>query len=222
MRPGWVLLVSAVLTNASASAEIASVHEPSGSARYSIPILVPAGPAGHSPEISLEYNSQKLRGGAGTVGLGWSIQGLSRIERDRKFGPAYDYESTTCAPELCYVDHFVLDQVDLICSDEPCTARYRTQVDDGRWIEFHGDAQGWEIRDRQGRRFFYGETAAARLGPESTRNGQVFAWLLERIEDASGNWIRLSYAQGNGVKYPEQIEYAQSGAPGNQGLQRDL
>ena len=208
-------LLATLLVTQNASAELARVHEQTGSARYSISLLVPEGVAGHAPEISLEYDSRQLRGGAGVVGLGWSIGGLGRIERDRKFGPPFDYASTACAPEYCYRDRFVLDGIDLVCSDEPCADRYRTQVDDGRRIEFRGDVWGFEIRDRDGRRFFYGSTAAARIGPESTRNGEVFAWLLERIEDASGNWIQFRYSGGEGVAVPVEIEYAQSGALGN-------
>jgi hypothetical protein len=51
---------------------------PSGAATYRTPVEVPPGVAGVEPKLAFVDNSQA---GAGPLGLGWSIEGLSAINR---------------------------------------------------------------------------------------------------------------------------------------------
>jgi RHS repeat-associated protein len=50
----------------------------SGSATYEVPLWVPEGMSGLKPNLSLRYDS---RGGNGVVGVGWSLAGVSQIQR---------------------------------------------------------------------------------------------------------------------------------------------
>ncbi|RMH88121.1 hypothetical protein EBB59_12165 [Lysobacter pythonis] len=60
----------------------------SGAATYSVALYAVPGTAGVSPRLSLAYSSQ---GGAGPLGKGWSIAGLSAISRCRMTREAGDF-----------------------------------------------------------------------------------------------------------------------------------
>lgn len=47
-----------------------------GAATYNLPLWVPDGRSGLSPQLALSYNS---RAGNGPIGVGWSLSGLSSI-----------------------------------------------------------------------------------------------------------------------------------------------
>ncbi|MCS4308915.1 RHS repeat-associated protein [Rheinheimera pacifica] len=52
-----------------------------GAATYNIPITLPAGLGGYTPELALNYSSL---GGSGDAGLGWSLAAVSSISRCQK------------------------------------------------------------------------------------------------------------------------------------------
>jgi RHS repeat-associated protein len=54
---------------------------PDGAATYTLPLWVPVGRRGIQPELELQYHS---RAGNGTLGVGWSLSGISQITRSRK------------------------------------------------------------------------------------------------------------------------------------------
>ncbi len=171
-----------------------------GSAMFEVPIQLPPGTAGHTPTLSLVYSTNSAHGLSREVGLHWRIAGLSAIERDRKFGPPLDLAGPASCQGVdgtsrhCYKDIYVLDGQDLICDAPSCSSGiYRTRVDDGRRIKFLGDTQGWQILDREGRVFTYGALIQTRA--KNNLNGEVFSWLLQRVEDSHGNWIDYRYTE---------------------------
>ena len=187
-----------------------------GTPNLRIGIVVPPGTAGHTPEVTLVYANGSAHGSAGWVGFGWNVQGASAIARDRRFGVPYDYASSGCGTVgYCYHDRYALDGEDLIDADgSPWTARFKLQRDDGSQIDFLGDSSGWEIRDRAGRLLRFGAVGAgSRI--DNPRNGEVYAWLLNEVRDAHGNWVRYEYDHpaGTGVAYLARIVYGHEQDP---------
>lgn len=79
------------------------VVSPSGAATYSIPIWAPSGPNGLQPQIALTYNSQW---GAGYLGVGWSLAGLSSIYRCNQ---TYAQDAAPGSVSLSTSDVFCMD-----------------------------------------------------------------------------------------------------------------
>ena len=221
----WRLVFALIFCGAAgfAHAQAGSVVEFRGEASYRIPVVIPPGPAGHQPDLALVYNSGEGRGAAGWLGFGWALAGESRIERETRTASPYDFDNQTCGAGglfPCYRPSYVLDGQDLICSSGSCSSctsgapcRYRTQSDDGRTLYFRGEASGWELRDREGRRLLYGAEVAGtgRLANPAGMIGAVFSWQLESSTDVNGNVIRYTYdaASSAGIAYLKKIEYGQ-------------
>jgi len=217
----WGLVLAGVaFPSMNAHAEGGTVIEARGEASYTVPIVVPPGPAGHQPDLALIYNSAEGKGAAGWLGFGWSLAGESRIERDTRTGTPYDPDNTTCGSDgktTCYREVFVLDGQDMICTGTMCapcpvgspsdSCRYRTQSDDGRFIYYFGETNGWEIQDREGRVLLYGTSAAGRL--VNPQISHVFSWQLESSTDVNGNVISYQYdtTSTTNVVYLKKILY---------------
>ncbi|MBW2415352.1 MAG: hypothetical protein JRG76_12670 [Deltaproteobacteria bacterium] len=213
-----------------ASAQIGGgVTEQTGEAGYTIPLVTPPGTGGTGPALALVYASGGGKGPAGWAGLSWRLDGESRIERNTKRGVPYDYEDyrphesppQLCGSGPCYLDDFEVDGADLVCEDLDCASGiYRTRRDDSRRIEYLGESAGWTIHSREGTAYTYGASATHRI--VNPTNGQVYAWLLEWVEDVSGNWISYAYdigAPGSpGTAYLASIEYAEAGAAANRSV----
>lgn len=87
---------------------IQSAMTQSGARTYTIPISVYPGMHGHQPELSLVYNSQL---GNSVMGMGWSVNGVSSIER---VGKNRYYDGKPEGVVMDNTDAFVLDGVRLI------------------------------------------------------------------------------------------------------------
>lgn len=145
LRQCSLFLVTAVLLSIVSSPAMATLPgstggsltvDNSGAARYEVPILVPPGTKGIEPELSLVYSG---RGGNGTLGVGWSLKGLSSIDRcpaglktDKGYTGGVHHDAT---------DDFCLGNQRLIAiagvyGDEG--TEYRTEVESYAKIISHG------------------------------------------------------------------------------------
>lgn len=95
---------------------ISSSISPNGAKCYNVPIEIVPGRLGFQPNISLSYNSQA---GNGVMGIGWSISGLSSIERVNK---NVFFDGKNEVPDLSADDAFVLDGVRLIKNIQTSTS----------------------------------------------------------------------------------------------------
>jgi len=91
---------------------ISSSVSPTGAKCYNVPIEIVPGRQGLQPDISLSYNSQA---GNGIMGMGWSLNGISSIERVNK---NVFFDGKNDIPAFTKSDAFALDGVKLIKTSE--------------------------------------------------------------------------------------------------------
>lgn len=190
-----------------------------GSAPYSLPLILPPGTAGLAPELSLSYTSGN---GNGPLGYGWSC-GAPFVERRTNRGvPRYvdgpngqddDFDGVIDNPEE--VDVFVdqsgewlvpLPNGDYFCRFEGSFIRYRRVFDH------------WEGTMPNGTRLIFGQSAQARVHDES--GARVARWYVEKMIDVHGNTVRYAYRTFSGPenrnqKYLRRIEYGAGAPPWN-------
>ncbi|HKO53019.1 MAG TPA: choice-of-anchor A family protein [Polyangiaceae bacterium] len=205
-----------------------------GSASYSIPIDLPPGRHGLVPSLQIGYTSST---GNGTLGVGWSLDGLSTISRCNK---NYAQVGQASPVRLDWDDAFCLDGQRLI-EVEP--GEFRTEVETFariRRLSFaNGQAGGagtgsgvspeaasihwyFEVMTKDGRRLLYGSESQSCGNQRSTSSGAfVRTWALNRVEDRNGNFIHIVYRQtttrDSGVNtsttelVPDSISYTGNG-----------
>jgi RHS repeat-associated protein len=168
--------------------ETFSPEPTSGTGSYAIPLDLPTGPDSIGPRLSLRYDTG---GGNGAFGMGFSLP-LLRLVRSLTGGfPHYDDSDT-----------LVLEGVgDLVATGG---GTFRPAIDMATWrVEPSGD--GFRITDKQGLFYFLGTSPGARLTEPAT--GRVFAWHLERIEDALGNSAAFTWKRDGNQLFLDTVAY---------------
>jgi hypothetical protein len=202
----------------------------SGSATLKIPILVPRGTGGLTPEVALAYNSDLTRTST-PLGVGWSLDvGPSVIARSTRDGaPTYDDS----------LDTFELGGQRL--KRTGVAGRFVTENFDFSRIErITGDY--WRVLRPDGTRLYFGYQHAPTGSPPNdslVTSIQVnaleptssvcpdpwapclsrekiidaflpFAWHLDRVEDRNGNVVELIWGDlgDQGVRYLVEIRYS--------------
>ena len=161
-----------------------------GRATTSIPLAIPPGRKGLQPNLALAYSSSARNS---WVGVGWSLD-IGYIERSTKNGvPKYDTTDT-------YTFMFQGVASDLVQIPD---GTYRAK-DEGLFLKFvNNGVSGWEVRDKSGTRYFFGQTVASQI--EET--GNAFRWALDKVLDVNGNTLSLTYVKNQAQLYPTQIDY---------------
>lgn len=135
---------------------------PGGAAAYDIPIQVPPGIGGMTPDLSLTYSSQS---GNGLLGVGWSLGGLSAITRcpttivQDGFIDGVDFDAND---KFCMEGQRLVEVVNATCASG---TEYRTEIDSYSRICGFGEAGGgpayFEVSSKSGSRMQYGNTTGS-------------------------------------------------------------
>jgi hypothetical protein len=184
-----------------------------GAARYTIPIHVPAGTAGMTPNLALSYDSQ--RGSRGLLGVGWSLTGFSTI-RPCPQTMAQDGKRGTVS--YTYSDRYCIDGERLVAVKGVYGAdgaEYRTERDTfarivshgkanlkwkqvgGVWQYVAGEPLSFTVESKDGRTMTYGGTVDSRImaaSGTSTSYNLIKGWALNRMQDRMGNFLKISYS----------------------------
>jgi Salmonella virulence plasmid 65kDa B protein/Insecticide toxin TcdB middle/N-terminal region len=225
----WIsrLLAGATLATMLGAAVAQIAVSPSGLPTYSIPVPVPPGIGGMTPQLSLFFAGAGVNGPLGT---GWSLQGLSVITRCGSTkvldgvprGVVFEGKDRLCldGQRLIRVDSF---GVPIASSSDDATGRingataeYRTEKDSYariRAYEYWGTEQAngplyFKVWTKSGQLYEYGKPPSAEGngsliiagGAASATTKPVMAWALARATDTLGNYMDFKY-QSRGAQW---------------------
>ncbi len=156
---------------------------PDGSYNIQIPIAMPPGTNGVQPSISLVYNSNNSQT---FLGVGWSISGLPRISRYGE-GKSINFDSN---------DLFI-DGNGVIIPHDDNKREYRNRHETlsvyyPKGTGCAGGICAWEVHDRSGNIFSFGETQQSRVARDSISSA-VGAWLLDSLRTPQGVGYSIQY-----------------------------
>ncbi|PMQ17131.1 FG-GAP-like repeat-containing protein [Janthinobacterium sp. AD80] len=195
---------------AAAQAQGVSVSN-SGTPSYTIPIAVPPGIGGMTPNLGLLYSASGING---PVGHGWSVQGISLITR---CAGNKRIDGVARSVEYGGNDKLCLDGQRLIQTDASgnpvanqqgdslggagMVREYRTDKDIYARIRAYsanGDpANGpsyFKVWTKSGQIYEYGDMAG-NAAINVINKGTITAWAVSRISDTLGNYIDFRYEQ---------------------------
>lgn len=170
----------------------------SGSLNKTIPIEVPPGRNGMTPDIQLQYDSYNKKNGR--LGVGWDLN-ISFIQRSTKKGLDYN------AHDFVYGNQ---ELVAVAVDEASGSGEYRAKIESEFAKFYYEPASGWRILFKDGKVHYFGLAQESRQGDADN----VFRWYLSQIEDSNGNHIDYAYENDvvNGPVYLTEIHYTLNGA----------
>ncbi|WP_282611156.1 RHS repeat-associated core domain-containing protein [Pelagibius sp. Alg239-R121] len=166
-----------------------------GAANYRLPIEVPPGVAGLSPDLSLLYRSRKKNG---ILGVGWVLDGVSVIERCSR---TTAQDGARGGIDYSANDRFCLDNERLVSVGTGTYGdngtEYRTEIQSFSKVVSNGTAGtgplSFTVWTKSGQILEYGNTADSRV--EVPGQSDVRYWALNKVSDRFGNEMTFSYAE---------------------------
>ncbi|WP_129775911.1 FG-GAP-like repeat-containing protein [Peristeroidobacter soli] len=192
-----------------------------GAANYSIPITVPKGTNGLTPDLALVYDS---RAGDGLFGVGFNLSGLSTITRCNK---TIAQDSVASKAFLAIGDGYCLNGNRLRLTGGTyggAGSTYQTELETFTRVTAVGAAgngpSSWEAYGKDGLIYAFGATGDSRIESLAVGGGQVASvreWAISSVRDRSGNTISFVYIEDttNGSYRPSEIRWTTNA---NQGI----
>ncbi|MCK5694753.1 MAG: hypothetical protein KAI08_17930, partial [Bacteroidales bacterium] len=181
----------------------------SGTATYSVPLMVPPGRNGFAPELALVYNSGN---GNGPFGLGWKID-FPYIQRQTDKGqPFYtqwpdgdgiDNDKDGETDEYDEFDTLILSNGEELVPLNDGSWRSENEED---FLRLERQATGWIAKRKDGVTLRFGTNTTSRV---QDRNDRIFKWCITEMIDTNGNQIFFSYEKKDSSAqiYCTQIAY---------------
>ena len=183
---------------------------------YSIPIVLPPARQNSEPNIGLSYNSS---GGNGWCGVGWDLE-LGHIERDGVHGQPIATDGGVThyddAKSYTFTLGGVTGRLVKVSPNGQSPVEYRQEIDQ-TFLKLlfyapdpaHPNSAYWDVIDKAGKHYFFGEAAAARMDNPGFNGAYctTFRWMLDRIRDPNGNEMYITYTADKGNLYPLNISY---------------
>lgn len=163
---------------------------PDGTAAFSVSLVAPPGTAGMEPRLTLAYSSAA---GDSPFGYGWSISGLSLIQRGPRnlANDGVVQGITLTDDDALYLDG---EQLVEVASSETSVREFRSRIDNLSRVRSYSNGSDGPtylvVETRAGLKLTYGASANSRV---SLATGVAITWLCDRIEDRSGNYISFAY-----------------------------
>jgi YD repeat-containing protein len=170
-----------------------------GALNYSIPIVVPKGRGGISPNLSIAYNSYQ---GNSWLGVGFVLD-MGAIRRATNNQGGVDYSSGSKSFQAV-VNGSVSN---LVPVDAEWGADHFENQIDGAFLNYYYNSSSnyWQVTDKNGTIYYYGCTAGA-YSQQNNSYG-TFSWFLDKVVDINGNYMNVTYQQDQGHVYLYRIDY---------------
>lgn len=184
-----------------------------GSFTNEVPIQLPPARQKSEPSVALTYNSAR---GNGWIGVGWTLD-PGYIQRRIDNGVPISWSNPGASPDLSYDDtkgfefFFQGAASKLVPTGNP--NEYAAEIESG-FLRFTFVDPHWQVSDRDGNTFFFGETTDSRI--ESLRPGwptatgsSTFRWSISRAQDANGNTSSFQYTIDDFSDVPGKVAHQQ-------------
>ena len=184
---------------------------PLGAVIYSIPIEVPQGLPGATPEIGIVYHSQS---GNGVAGYGCNLSGLSVISRGVR---DIWHDGTAEGIDYTVNDAFYLDGQRLVSIENNVgsdTIVYCVESDPYLRVVLHGatgNSNLWfSATSKNGMRYEYGTSVTSIRSDSNNGYQYADAWYICKATCPTGNYIQYTYVKDNLQIYLNNIQYGQN------------
>ncbi len=191
----------------------------SGAFQFQVPIVTPEGRNDVQPNIALSFSSNA---GAGSLGIGWVVSGLSAITR---CGKNLRTDGVQGGVQHSTNDRYCLNGQRLILvsgTQGAANSEYRTELDNFSKIVAYGNGSinvnggraptRWRVWTKNGQIIDYGAPGGSNSHTAQFKlpgTDSIHSWNVSRVSDRDGNYYEATYRSGDGLI--DKIEYLFAG-----------